>query len=71
MTMANPKEREPHYEEMVSGKTTPECNHQETRTNLDGEVTFRTWNRIFCPDCGTIIEAPGKTRPFKLRPEQR
>jgi len=48
-----------------------ECKHIETRTNLDGELTERTWNRIWCPDCGLRLEEPGPTRPFKLKDYQR
>ena len=48
-----------------------ECQHIEKYVNLDGETVERPWTRIFCPDCGKRIEAPGPTRPFKLKPHQR
>ena len=48
-----------------------ECLHIETYYNLDGEELERRWNRIFCPDCGVRLEAPGPTRPFKLKDYQR
>ena len=47
------------------------CLHIEKYYNLDGEELERRWNRIFCPDCGVRLEAPGPTRPFKLKDYQR
>ena len=48
-----------------------ECLHIETYYNLDGEELERCWKRMFCPDCGVRLEAPGPTLPFKLKPYQK
>jgi hypothetical protein len=44
-----------------------ECLHIEKYENLDGDKLERSWNRIFCPDCGVRIVGEYKTDPFKLR----
>ena len=48
-----------------------ECTHGQQVEDFYGNLVERPYTSIFCPDCGKRIEAPGKTRPFKLRPEQR
>ena len=50
---------------------TQDCKHVATVENYFGEPIERPYTSIFCPDCGVRIEAPGPTRPFKLRPDQR
>jgi len=47
------------------------CEHAAEVENFFGDIIKRPYTSIFCPDCGTRIEAPGKTRPFHLRPDQR
>jgi len=47
------------------------CPHTYVTTDLDGNPVTRDWSRMFCPDCGARLEAPGPTKPFHLRPEQR
>lgn len=49
---------------------TEECKHTEEVETFNG-IEERPYTSIFCPECGKRIEAPGPTRPFKLRPEQR
>lgn len=47
-----------------------ECGHTYEASSYHGPVR-RAYTGLFCPDCGARIEAPGKTRPFKLKPHQR
>jgi hypothetical protein len=46
------------------------CDHTYEASSYHGPVR-RAYTGLFCPDCGARIEAPGKTRPFKLKPHQR
>jgi|GEM_PF-2953586 len=50
---------------------TDTCKHVYTTEDFAGNLVERPYTSIFCPDCGKRIEAPGPTRPFKLRPDQR
>jgi len=47
------------------------CPHAYEVLDFDGNPQLKPYTSIFCPDCGKRIEAPGKTKPFHLRPEQR
>jgi len=66
-----------HQEQMASAKQSLKEHHQEVClhalqiTDFDGNPVLKPHTSIFCPDCGKRIEAPGKTKPFQLRPEQR
>jgi hypothetical protein len=48
-----------------------DCKHVQLVTDLDGNIVEKPYTNIFCPDCGKRLEAPGPTRPFKLKPHQR
>jgi hypothetical protein len=47
------------------------CDHTYETTDYDGNTVSVKWSRMFCPDCGTRLEAPGPTKPFHLKPHQR
>ena len=47
------------------------CKHTYGVLNSQGEPVKIRYTRMFCPDCGERLEAPGPTKPFRLRPDQR
>jgi len=47
------------------------CTHTKKTVNFAGETVETQYTNIFCPDCGIRLEAPGPTRPFKLKQHQR
>ena len=59
-----------HTSDTSDGLPVNECGHTYEASSYHGPVR-RTYTGLFCPDCGARIEAPGKTRPFKLKPHQR
>ena len=47
------------------------CTHALKTVDYDGNPVEKPYTSIFCPECGARIEAPGPTKPFHLRPDQR
>lgn len=42
------------------------CTHTYGVLNSQGEPVKIRYTRMFCPNCGERLEAPGPTKPFAL-----
>ena len=52
-------------------ETMSDCGHTYQTYDIDRNIVTVKWARMFCPDCGLRLEAPGPNKPFHLKPHQR